>query len=142
MPVAAIMKGQACSVLCDVLEKNDIRYEMTDNYCISCTVTASDRDINMIFHINPSKMLVTLYSPVIKPVPSDTAEYLSLALCAINHSLFDGAFCIDLSAEMVYFKMTASYYNSDPEDFIFEYMLSAAADVMDEYSPKIEKMII
>lgn len=142
MPVAATMQGQACSVLCQVLEKNDIRYELTNKFCISCTVTDTAGDINMIFHINPSKMLITLYSPVLSPIPPELAEDISLALCLINHSLTDGAFCIDMSAGMVYFKMTASYYNSDPEDFIFEYMLSAAADAVDEYRPKIEKLII
>lgn len=135
------MQGQASSVLCEVLEKNDIRYELTNSSCVNCTITDEEKEIDMVFHINPSKMLVTLYSPVIRPVPAELAENLSLALCMINHSLTDGAFCIDLNSGMVYFKLTASFYNSDPEGSAFEYMLSAAADAMDEYRPKIQRLV-
>ncbi len=135
------MHGQAVSILCEVLEKNDIRYELTNSSCINCTVTDTDEDIDMVFHINPSKMLVTLYSPVIRSVPEELSGDISLALCMINHTLTDGTFCIDLTAGMVYFKMTASFYNSAPVDSLFEYMLSAAADAMDDYSPKLRKLV-
>ena len=37
--------------------------------------------------------------------------------------------------------MTASFYNSAPVDSLFEYMLSAAADAMDDYSPKLRKLV-
>lgn len=142
MATTAVRGGQACSVLCDVLTRNDIHFERMSLHCVRCTVSTADKDTHLIFRIHPSKMLVTLYSPIGSfPSPQEIPD-LTLALCMMNHSLPDGAFCLDLTTQLVYFKMTSSYYNNTPDSFLFEYLLSAAADAIEEFRPKIEALLL
>ena len=56
----------------------------------------------------------------------------------INDSLSDGHFCFDRSGTSLYFKITASFYNSFTDESVFEYLLSAAAESTEEYYSKIK----
>ena len=42
---------------------------------------------------------------------------------------------------LLYFRMTTSFYETDLNGMLFEYMLSAAADTIEEYSPEIETLL-
>ncbi len=140
MAITAARSGRVYSMLCDVLERNEIKYEINGN-TVTCLVNGHDGDIKLMFNIDTSKMLVTLYSPLGGLVPYSGAGDISLALCMINNSVSDGAFCYDITNRLIYFRMTSSFYNSGPTDFIFEYMLSAAADTVDEYRPKLRRLM-
>ena len=85
-------------------------------------------------------MLITLYSPLPLKTEKDRIADTALAVCMINHRLKEGSFCLDLAEGLIYFKMTNSFYETKINDMLFEYMLSAAADTIDEYYPKIKKI--
>lgn len=127
--------------LCRTLDRNDIEYEREDdNLCVKCNVSGRDIELSFWFTINPSKMLITLYSPVpIKLIKDKTAD-MALAICMINNALEDGSFCLDICDELIYFKMTSSFYETKVNDSMFEYMLSTAADIIDEYYPRLKKL--
>ena len=117
--------------LCRTLDRNDIKYKREDEkLCVICRVGGNEIELSFRFTFNPSKMLITLYSPL--PI--------ELAVCMINSTLEDGLFCMDLKNNLLYFKMTSSFYETQIHDTIFEYMLSASADIIDEYYPKLKML--
>ncbi|MBR2176010.1 MAG: hypothetical protein IJ861_03575 [Clostridia bacterium] len=127
--------------LCNALKRNDIDYEKDDKHlCIKCSVSGRDIEQNFLFEINPSKMLITLFSPVPLTFGKEKTADMSLAVCMINNSIADGSFCIDIKDRLLYFKMTASFYESTVNDTVFEYMLSTAANTVDEYYPKLHRL--
>lgn len=129
------------SSLCSILERNSIDYEICSNDCVKCSVYSRDRDICMIFSIDSSKMLITLWSALYRNVPYDKTTDAALALCMINHSIPDGELCFDISEHLIYYKLTSSFYNSGISDSAFEYMLSSAANTIEKYRPAIKNLL-
>ena len=97
--------------------------------------------MQLFFSIDASKMLVTLYSPLFRHVPSECTTDAALALCMVNNRLPDGELCFDINDRLIYFKMTASFYNAGLSESVFEYMLSVAADTIDAYRHGLEKLM-
>ena len=127
--------------LFNVLERNDISYEIKSTYCVKCHISVHDEDVSIMIKTDTDKMLVTLYSPLNVFVPAYMATDTSLAVCMLNHSLADGCFCYDIGDGLVYFKMTSSFYNSKLDDSNFEYMLSYTADIIEEYGAKLYRLV-
>ena len=128
-------------MLCNTLERNDISFESNDKeLCVKCGISGRDIEQNFLFSINPSKMLITLFSPIPVNISEGNTTDIAIAVCIINNKLPDGCFCIDTNEGFIYFKMTTSFYESNVSERVFEYMLSSAADSIDEYYPKIQKL--
>ena len=90
--------SQDYNILCGVLERNGILYEVKSDHSVACIVCAGGGDIRMTFSVDTSKMLVTLFAPVITGVPAETATDMALAVCMINDRIPEGAFCFDVTA--------------------------------------------
>ena len=128
--------------LCNVLKRNEIMYECDEeNLCVKCSISGKEKDFRMIFVIEPSKMLTSLYVPIEINSGLKNVSDLAFALCVINDTLSDGYFGFDRRNIGVYFKMTSSFYNSLLSESIFEYMLSVAAEKTDEYYWKINELV-
>ncbi len=142
MKITGTKAWQSYTALCKMLDKNDISYEKDDeNLCAKCTVSGKDTDMNFLFTVDASKMLITLYSLLPIQVDEDKAADVALALCVVNNSLSDGAFSLDTANLLVYYKMTSSFYNSKSNPSVYEYMLSVAADVIDDYFIRLKNLI-
>ena len=139
MALTAVKSVGAYRALCRVLERNDIVHECDEkNFCVRCIFSGRETDFRFAFVIEPSKMLITMYAPIDVDVSNISISDLSFALCMINDSLSDGHFCLDRKSMGVYFKITASFYDSFMNESIFEYMLSEAAENAEEYYSKIK----
>ena len=126
--------------LCRVLKKNEIAFEKTDGLCVCCSVGGKDGENRVIFCADCSKELFVLYAPMVSHIPQECISDVSLAICMLNNRLQDGSFCLDLSARMVYFRMTYSFYNSEPTEDGFAYMLSCAAETVERYRMSFGKL--
>ncbi len=141
MSAAAFRSAASYDLLCDVLEHNDIPYERIDSFCVTCLVSGQEGDIRLSFTVDESKMLTTLYAPTVSRIPQEQLPDLSLAVCMLNHRLSDGAFCVDMANGLLYFKLTVSFYNSQPSEDIFSYMLSVAAETVDRYRQQFRLLV-
>lgn len=141
MATTILCGSQLSALLCSVLSRNDISFERHGSLAVSSTINTASGDIRLLLRIHPSKMRINLYAPIGRPACSDRTAELSYALCRINHALPDGAFCYDFQGGMVYFRMAASFYNSEPAEGSLEYMLSFAADTVEEYRPRLERLL-
>lgn len=127
--------------LCNVLERNDIGYERDDkDLCVKCNVIGNNTEMNMLFAINPSKMLITLFCPISIKAEKEKMADMALAVCMVNNTLADGSFCLDTRDGLMYYKVTSSFYESNVNETVFEYMLSTAVNTVDEYYEKFDKL--
>ena len=138
MKATAQQSYMAYNALCAVLEHNDIDYRSNkQKLCVTCRVCCKDIEPDFVFLIDPPKMLATLHVPIPVIIHPDNLSDLSVGLCIINNTLTDVQFCLDITRRRITFRLTSSFYNSRLHPPVFEYMLSAAADAVDEYYPKI-----
>ncbi len=127
-------------LLCRTLERNDISFRRSDRGLnVRCSISGQGRELVFLFVIDPEKMLVSLYSPVLDIDRGKKPGDIALQICMINNSLSNGSFCIDRDCSSIYFKMTTSFYETNLSGEIFEYMLSQAADTVEEYHQAISK---
>jgi len=139
LAITAVKSISAYRSLCRVLERNDIFHECDEkNLCVRCRVNGKETDFKFGFLIEPSKMLVTLYVLMDIDLSMVSLSDTAFALCVINDGLSDGHFGFDKNGMGVYFKITASFYNSCTDESTFEYLLSTAAESADEYYSKIK----
>ncbi len=142
LPTAALPRSQACSILCSVLNRNDIIYDVKSDNSVTCLVCAGDKDIPITFSIDTSRMLVTLLAPVSCCITADITTDIALAVCMINDMISEGSFCFDVTAGLVYYRLTQSYYNQGQSEALYEYMLSCAAELIEEYRPRLKRLLI
>ena len=129
-------------LICRSLEYNDIPYIKDDNtLCVRCRICGRDGDLQFLYSVDPSKMLINLYSPLNISFDTKNSADAALAVCLINNRLSNGFFYLDMDDRLLYFRMTTSFYETDLNGMLFEYMLSAAADTIEEYSPEIETLL-
>ncbi len=127
-------------LLCRTLDRNGITYKRNDKrLCVRCTLPEGDKDHSFLFSIDPEKMLISLYSPVLTDSETSGQE-LAAALCVINNDLRHGCFCYCIEDRLLYFRMTTSFYETNLSGEVFEYMLSRAADTIEEYSEPLRKL--
>ena len=60
----------------------------------------------------------------------------AIATCVASFGLADGSFDYDISTGMVIFRMTATYRESKLGDGLFQYMISCASVMVDEFNDK------
>jgi len=138
MTITATKSWKNYMALCNVLERNDIIFDRDDKHLsVGCRISVRECEYCFRFSVEPSKMLITLCVPVPKWFPAEQAGKTAVNICTINNSLSDGSFCYDPLSGLVYFKMTASFYESRIGCSLYEYMLSVAADAMDEYCDRL-----
>ena len=128
---------QAFDTLCEVLDRNHIIYRSgRDRLCAICNISVGDMPTEFIFLIEPSKMLVTLYAPLPGVITPDRIKDTAVMLCVVNYSLPDGQFTLDAMRGSICIRLTSAFYNSEISASVFEYMLSVAADSIEEYRGK------
>ena len=120
MALTAVKSANAYRALCRVLERNEIIHECDEkNWCVKCSISGSETDFRFAFVIEPSKMLIKLYVFLDIDLSWASLSELAFGLCVINDSLSDGYFCLDRSGTGIYFKITASFYNSFTDESVY-----------------------
>ena len=127
-------------LLCRTLDRNGIAYKRNDKRLnVRCTLPEGSEDQSFLISVDPEKMLISLYSPVLTE-PQAAEQELAAAICMINNELRHGCFCYCICDRLLYFRMTTSFYETNLSGEVFEYMLSCAADTMQEYSAALRKL--
>lgn len=122
-------------------EKNDIPFECcNEKMSVRCSVNGKDFEQNFYLQIEPSKMLISLYSPIPLVISDGKVPDIALGIALINNRLENGCFCLDTKENRLYFRLTTSFYESVISSSLFEYILSFSADMIDEYYPKLVQL--
>ena len=143
MTITATRSWKSYNTLCSMLQKNDIPFERDDeDLRVCCCVSSGEKERLFVFETDPSKMLITLKCELPFSPDTDVLPDIAIGCAVINNELECGGFCLDIAERRIYYRMTASFYESSRSRGVFEYMLSSAADAADRFCPKLEKMIL
>ena len=132
-----IRAKEVFNTLCNALDARGWKYEKMEEQLAGLFAVSGD-DIPMHFQVrvDAERELVRLTSPLMFNMPEDKRIDGALATCAASFPLADGTFDYDLSDGSIAFRMTATYRDSDIGETLFQYMLTCASFVVDEYNDK------
>lgn len=141
MTITSTKSWKHYMLICHILSSNDIPFIRNDTaLSIRCSISSRDGDMLFFFSVDPSKMLINLYSPLNFRIKEEDRGEIALGLCMINNKLSHGCFYLDTEDNIIYFRMTTSFYETNLNEMLFEYMLSSAADSVEEFSDVIKKL--
>lgn len=141
MTITSTKSWKHYMLICHILGYNDIPYIKNDEkLCIRCRITGKEDDLQFVFSVDPVKMLVDLYCPMDTQIEEERTGDIAIGLCMINNRISHGGFYLDTENGIIYFRMTTSFYETDLNAMLFEYMLSSAADFVEEYRFAISEL--
>ena len=123
--------------LCKAIDARNWTYtKKEEDLVVLFSVTGEDIPMHFIIRIDPNRYLVRLTSPLMFKIPENKRIEGAMAACAASYGLADGSFDYDSADGTVAFRMTATYRDSAIGDHMFQYMISCACHVVDEYNDK------
>jgi len=125
------------AILCQALDNRNWTYEKEeDKLLVHFGVNGDDLPMQFIMFVDPDKQLITSMSPLPFKMSEEKRIEGAIATCVATFGMADGGFDYDLSSGRISFRITASYRNSDIGDGLFQYMMSCACAMVDEYNDK------
>ncbi len=131
-------KGQQVfETICKMFDDIGYRYDRRDDdHVIVCRVQGEDIPMEFFFFVRDEREIVKLVSPIPFTVPEDKRVDIALATTFLNNRFIDGNFDFDLGTGKIYFRLTASFIESDLGKKLFDYMLSLSTAIVDDYNDK------
>lgn len=121
---AVEMNGWTC-------EKDDEKRSVT------ISVKGDDLPITFAVFIDEEKKLARLLSRLPLEFGKDKLTDGALAVCNINYALTDGRFDFDTTDGLVYYRMTATYLESNLSQVAFLYMINYATWAINTFNGKL-----
>lgn len=110
-----------------------------DDEKMSVTVSVQGDDLPITFSVfvDSERQLVRLLSRIPLEFDKDRITDGAVAVCNINYALTDGRFDLDAENGFVYFRMTATYLESDLSQVALLYMINYATWAVDTFNGKL-----
>ena len=125
------------ATLCAALDRREWHYEKDEeNLVVHFGVSGDDIPMSFIIAVDAERQLVRVMSPLPFKFSEDKRMDGAIATCVASFGLADGSFDYDISTGMVIFRMTATYRESKLGDGLFQYMISCASVMVDEFNDK------
>ena len=124
-------------MLCNMLENDGWKFDREDdNYVVHMSVSGESMPIQIIFIVDEARQLIRLLSPVPFKFSEEKRMEGAIAAGAASFGMADGNFGYDLENGHLYFKITASYIDSEASETLFRYMLACTCAMVDRYNDK------
>ncbi len=134
----AMKKALAAKVyhtLCQAIENREWSFEKDEeNLTAYFGVRGDDIPMQFILRVDEDRQLIRLLSMLPFKMSEEKRMEGAIATCVITYGLADGSFDYDLSDGSVYFRMTASFRDSIIGEGLFQYMISCACAMVDQYN--------
>jgi len=128
-------------IMCQALDAKEIRYSKDEEgLAIMAKFTGEDLPMDLIVRIKPELDLILLTSQIPYKIPADKRVEAAAAVGIVNSGILDGCFDFDLTSGSIYFRMTASYLETEISEDLFAYMLYVSAGTIDEFNDKFMKL--
>ena len=136
-----IRAREVFDIMCRALDAKEIKYSKDEEGMgILAKFSGDDLPMDLIVRIKPELDLILLTSHIPYTIPNEKKVETAAAVGIVNSGLLDGCFDFDLTSGAVYFRMTASYRETEISENLFEYMLYVSAATIDEYNDKFMKL--
>ena len=131
------LAAEVYAKLCQALENRGWTYEKEeDQLLVHFGVNGDDVPMQFIIFVDVDRQLITSLSPLPFQMDEDKRIEGAIATCVASFGMADGSFDYDLSNGRISFRITASFRDSDIGDGLFQYMMSCACAMVDEYNEK------
>ena len=123
------------------LEYLDLKYEVKDHNIIILTAMGDDLPIGMMFVADDTNLTLNIYCYLMFDIPEDSRNELIPALNAINNSINNGAFYMDMDEPKIIFKVVQSYYDTVPSRATIAHLIQIAFKTVDINDGKLKGLI-
>lgn len=124
--------------ICRMLEKREYKFKTDDErMAIIFSVTGEDIPMDFIFHIIPESQIVRVTSLLPFTVPEEKRVDLAIAACHATSSIIDGSFDFDIENGDMYFRLTASFTETDIGEGLLKYLISYSCFAVDLFNDKL-----
>ncbi len=123
------------ATLCQALDARQWKYEKDEeNLVVFFGVNGDDIPMRFIMVVDQERQMIRLASPLSFKMSEGKRMEGAIAACVATYGMADGCFDYDLSDGEVVFRMTAFYRDSQIGQGLFQYMISCACAMVDEYN--------
>lgn len=124
--------------LCNALDARGWSYAREEaDMVVHFGVNGDDVPMKFILVVDVENQLIRLLSPLPFKMSEDKRMEGAIATCAASHGMIDGSFDYDLRDGQIVFRMTASFRESTVGEGLFQYMLSCACAMVDQYNEQL-----
>jgi hypothetical protein len=123
---------------CNTLDKREWSYKTNaEDMTIFFSVSGDDIPMDFLVRVDAETQLLRVTSPLPFTVPENKRIDMAVATCDATSSLLDGSFDFDLTEGKIYFRLTASFRETDVGEGLFEYLVGYSGFAVDEYNDKL-----
>lgn len=128
---------QVYGTVCSALDNRELKYEKNDEK-LEVILGASGEDLPMLFRfdVQANKQLLTLTSLFPFTMSEEKRVDGAIAACVVSNRLAHGNFEYDIAKGEISFRIAESFVDSLIGEGLINYMLSAAASLVEEYNDK------
>jgi len=132
-----ILAKEVYNTLCGAIERREWNYEKDEEkLVVHFGVSGDDIPMQFILVVDEERQLIRLMSPMPFNMSEDKRMEGAIATCVASFGMADGSFDYDLAEGRIVFRMTASFRESVIGEGLFQYMISCACAMVDEYNDK------
>ncbi len=135
--IKTIHAKKVFQTLCAALDARNWTYEKdAEKLLVHFGVNGDDIPMKFIIFVDADRQIVRLISPLSFKMSEEKRVEGAVACCMTSYGMADGSFDYDLSDGSVSFRMTESFNACELGEGVFQYMISCACAMVDEYNDK------
>lgn len=128
---------RAFSTLCAALDAREWRYKKeNDDLMVQFDVKGDDLPMHFIIFMDVDRQMARLLSPLSFKMSEEKRVEGAIAACVANCGMVDGNFDYDISDGSITFRMTESFRDCTLGETVFQYLISCACAMVDQYNDK------
>lgn len=132
-----IRAEEVYKTILSALDKREWKYKKEeDKLIVSFGVNGKDIPMQFVMVVNTDRQMVSLMSPLSFKMSEDKRVDGAIAACVASFGMVDGSFDYNLETGSIVFRMTESFRESTLGEGLFQYMISCACAMVDEYNDK------
>ena len=123
--------------LCERLDSMNLHYSCDpEEYIIRFDYQGEDLPMNFTFIIDEDRQLLRVYSRIPITVPKEKGLEMAVATCIATNELLDGSFDYDMKTGEIFFRLTATFLETDIGDGLFDHLVSYSIFAVEQYNDK------
>lgn len=101
------------------------------------TVNGDDFPMDFVLRVLPESRLISVLSFLPFDFNQDKIVDAALAVTAINDSILNGCFCLDMSDGTTYFNVYNSFIGTEITAELLRYLIGISVNTVDEYNDRL-----
>lgn len=127
--------------LCAAIEARDWTYRKEEEkLLVFFGVNGKDLPMRFIMTVDVGRQLIRLLSPLPFEFSDEKRVEAAVATTAVNFLLADGSFDLSLQRGACWFRLTASFAESDIGEGLFQHMISYSCVAVDAFNDRLEAL--